>query len=305
MLGRARRSRRRDRRVRSRGCRSCPLFAKLPMHGADLGEIAHAVVRAGAHGLTVGGPPPALSVAGATQLRPVARRGHRMAVGSGDQADHAARRVRGGARGARDARSSRSAGSARATDAIEAILAGAWAVQVGTATLVDPEAPVAVAQGIVRYLKAKGLASPADVRGRLRVPAVVRAPSRTTRRPRRDPAPGEPADRRARRLRPRRAPSALAAVLAPHVGMLKVGFELFWAHGPEAVRRIASHGTGVRGREAARHPEHRRTRRREHRAARRRRCSTSTRSAGEAMMRAALRGAERARPRRGDPTARS
>ena len=41
------------------------------------------------------------------------------------------------------------------TDAIEAMLAGAWAVQVGTATLVEPSAPVAVAQGIVRYLKDK------------------------------------------------------------------------------------------------------------------------------------------------------
>jgi len=36
--------------------------------------------------------------------------------------------------------------------------------------------------------------------------------------------------------------SALAEVLAPEVGMLKVGFELFWAHGPEAVRRIAERG---------------------------------------------------------------
>jgi orotidine-5'-phosphate decarboxylase len=34
---------------------------------------------------------------------------------------------------------------------------------------------------------------------------------------------------------------ALATELAPHVGMLKVGFELFWAHGPEAVRRVAAH----------------------------------------------------------------
>lgn len=36
--------------------------------------------------------------------------------------------------------------------------------------------------------------------------------------------------------------SSLAEVLAPEVGMLKVGFELFWAHGPEAVRRIAERG---------------------------------------------------------------
>ena len=34
----------------------------------------------------------------------------------------------------------------------------------------------------------------------------------------------------------------LAATLAPHAGMLKVGLELFWANGPEAVRRIASQG---------------------------------------------------------------
>jgi len=34
----------------------------------------------------------------------------------------------------------------------------------------------------------------------------------------------------------------LAAVLAPHVGMLKVGLELFWGEGPGAVRRVAAHG---------------------------------------------------------------
>lgn len=34
----------------------------------------------------------------------------------------------------------------------------------------------------------------------------------------------------------------LASALAPHVGMLKVGLELFWAIGPEVVQRIGSHG---------------------------------------------------------------
>src|SRR5439155_899839 len=57
-------------------------------------------------------------------------------------------------------------------DAIECLLAGAWAVQVGTATLVDPVAPATIAQGVLRYLKQKNLASPADVRGRLRVPGL-------------------------------------------------------------------------------------------------------------------------------------
>jgi orotidine-5'-phosphate decarboxylase len=36
--------------------------------------------------------------------------------------------------------------------------------------------------------------------------------------------------------------AALAKQLGPHVGLLKVGLELSWAHGPEAVRRIAAHG---------------------------------------------------------------
>jgi orotidine-5'-phosphate decarboxylase len=35
------------------------------------------------------------------------------------------------------------------------------------------------------------------------------------------------------------AAERLAQLLAPHSGMLKIGLELFWAHGPEAVRRIA------------------------------------------------------------------
>jgi orotidine-5'-phosphate decarboxylase len=34
----------------------------------------------------------------------------------------------------------------------------------------------------------------------------------------------------------------LARVLGPEVGMLKVGLELFWAHGPEAVRRVGERG---------------------------------------------------------------
>ena len=61
-------------------------------------------------------------------------------------------------------------------DAVELLLAGAWAVQVGTATLIDPAAPVIVAQGVARYLKDKNLASPTDLRGRLRVPTVDATP---------------------------------------------------------------------------------------------------------------------------------
>jgi len=54
------------------------------------------------------------------------------------------------------------------------LLAGASAVQVGTAVLIDPAAPVEIARGMAGYLKEKGLTSPADLRARLRVPAGFR-----------------------------------------------------------------------------------------------------------------------------------
>ena len=65
-------------------------------------------------------------------------------------------------------------------DAVEMLLAGAWAVQVGTATLIDPSAPVEVARGVSNYLKEKRFASPADLRGRLRMPAALHADPATT-----------------------------------------------------------------------------------------------------------------------------
>ena len=61
---------------------------------------------------------------------------------------------------------------------------------------------------------------------------------------------------------------ALAEALAPHAAMLKVGLELFWARGPEAVRAIGRAGAGLRRLQAARHPDHGRACEREHREAR-------------------------------------
>jgi dihydroorotate dehydrogenase (NAD+) catalytic subunit len=47
-------------------------------------------------------------------------------------------------------------------DAVQYLLAGASAVQVGTGTFVDPETPVAVLEGILRYADSEGLASIED-----------------------------------------------------------------------------------------------------------------------------------------------
>jgi dihydroorotate dehydrogenase (NAD+) catalytic subunit len=145
-----------------------PVFAKLPPMLVDVAETAHYCVRAGAHGLTLTDAVPAMGVdpvhlrpqlGGVTgwlsgpAVRPLALRAiHEVAQGLPGVPILGVGGVRTG------------------EDAVEMLLAGAWAVQVGTATLVEPAAPVMIAQEIASYLKAKGLASPADVRGRLRLP---------------------------------------------------------------------------------------------------------------------------------------
>ena len=91
---------------------------------------------------------------------------------------------------------------------------------------------------------------------------------------------------------------ALAALLAPEVAMLKVGFELFWAHGPEAVRHIGSHAPVFVDSKLHDIPNTV-----EGAAANITRLGVAMFNVhalgGEAMMRAALRGAERASEERG------
>jgi dihydroorotate dehydrogenase (NAD+) catalytic subunit len=146
-----------------------PVFAKLPLHATDIVELARAVIRSGVHGLTIGGSPPGVAVS-AKRLRPSL--GPVVGWMSGPALKPMMlRAVFEVSRVFPDTPILAVGGVWSGTDAIECLLAGAWAVQVGTATLVDPGAPVAVAQGVARYLKEKGLSSPADVRGRLRVPA--------------------------------------------------------------------------------------------------------------------------------------
>jgi dihydroorotate dehydrogenase (NAD+) catalytic subunit len=150
-----------------------PVFAKLPSLATDPAEIAAAVVRAGVSGVTVGGSLPALDVRPG-RLRP----GLGGVTGwlSGPAVRPTMlRAVFEASRAVPETPVIAVGGIRSGDDAVEAFLAGAWAVQIGTAMLIDPAAPVTVAQGIFRYLKAKGLASPADIRGRLRVPVTFAA----------------------------------------------------------------------------------------------------------------------------------
>jgi dihydroorotate dehydrogenase (NAD+) catalytic subunit len=54
-----------------------------------------------------------------------------------------------------------------ARDAIEFLLAGAWAVAVGTANFFNPHATLEIAAGIADFLAARGFRSPSDLRGRV------------------------------------------------------------------------------------------------------------------------------------------
>jgi dihydroorotate dehydrogenase (NAD+) catalytic subunit len=56
-------------------------------------------------------------------------------------------------------------GVTSASDALEFLMAGASAVQVGTATFADPTAPLGVIEGLAAYVRAQGLGSIRDVIG--------------------------------------------------------------------------------------------------------------------------------------------
>jgi dihydroorotate dehydrogenase (NAD+) catalytic subunit len=68
-------------------------------------------------------------------------------------------------------------GISTADDAIEFLLAGAWAVQVGTATFVDPHAAIDIAEGIRQFLTRKGLERPIQLTGRVRTSDRVLEPA--------------------------------------------------------------------------------------------------------------------------------
>jgi dihydroorotate dehydrogenase (NAD+) catalytic subunit len=152
-----------------------PVFAKLTADVTSIVPVAEACVRAGAHGLSLINTllgmaidvesfrPKLGAVTGGLSgpaIRPVAIRCvHQVAqalpevpiIGMG--------------------------GITNAADAVEFLLAGAWAVQVGTANFFNPDVLAQVAQGIGQFLARKGLSSPADLRRKVRLPERVPEPA--------------------------------------------------------------------------------------------------------------------------------
>ena len=146
-----------------------PVFAKLPGGVAEPVTLAQAAVRAGANGLTLSGSPPALGV-DAAHLR-LALGGVTGWLSGPALKPLTLRTIFEVSAAMPDVPLIASGGIRTGTDAVECLLAGAWAVQVGTGTLIDPSAPVEVAREIARTLKGLRLRSPEELRGRLRLPA--------------------------------------------------------------------------------------------------------------------------------------
>lgn len=144
-----------------------PVFVKLPALLPDLVETAKACVRAGAHGLTLIDAVPAMAI-DVARLRP--RLGAVIGALSGPAIRPIALAcVYRVASALPNLPLMGVGGISSGDDAVEFLLAGAWAVQVGTATLVNPSAPAEVLAGILAYLRDKGISSPGDLRGRVRV----------------------------------------------------------------------------------------------------------------------------------------
>jgi dihydroorotate dehydrogenase (NAD+) catalytic subunit len=135
-----------------------PVFAKIPGGCDEVVELARAAVRAGASGVTLLGSPPALGV----ERMPTGAAVHGWLSGPAVR-PITLRAVSDVATELPGVPVIASGGIRTGQDAVACMLAGAWAVQVGTATLADPTAPVSVAQGILRYLEEHRLRAPGDL----------------------------------------------------------------------------------------------------------------------------------------------
>lgn len=140
-----------------------PVWAKLSPNTADLVAVAGAALEAGASALTL------VNTLAAMAVDPVARRA-RLGAGAGGLSGPALRPVAVRAvhlcRRAFPAASIVGVGGvATGGHAAEMMVAGADAVQVGTATFVDPRAPLRVAEDLERWCARHRVARVADLVG--------------------------------------------------------------------------------------------------------------------------------------------
>ncbi len=139
-----------------------PVWVKLSPNVTDIASIARAVERGGADALCVANTFVGIAI-DIKRRRP--RLSNKTGGLSGPAIKPLALRAVWQCAGAVEIPIIGVGGIATASDAIEFLLAGASAVQVGTATFVQPRAATDVAQGIADYLEQNGFSSPAELVG--------------------------------------------------------------------------------------------------------------------------------------------
>jgi dihydroorotate dehydrogenase (NAD+) catalytic subunit len=142
-----------------------PVIAKLTPNVTDPTLVARAVVDAGADALCVGNTLQAMAI-DVERRRPVI--GIAFAGLSGPAIKPVALRQVYVIAGAVDVPIIGCGGIASAHDALEFIMAGASAVQVGTATFANPLAPIEVIEGLEAYCRENAVASIRDLVGAAR-----------------------------------------------------------------------------------------------------------------------------------------
>ncbi|HEV2758553.1 MAG TPA: dihydroorotate dehydrogenase [Acidimicrobiales bacterium] len=145
------------------GCRR-PRWAKLSPNVTDITEIAGAALRAGAEALTLVNTVMGMAI-------DVETRRYRLGAGGGGLSGPAIRPV--AVRAVHDVCSSFPdaavvgvGGVTTGEHAVELLLAGASAVQVGTATFADPRAPVRIRGELERWCRRHGVARLVDLVGK-------------------------------------------------------------------------------------------------------------------------------------------
>lgn len=139
-----------------------PLIVKLSPNVTDIAEIARAVVGAGADALSLINTIPGMVI-------DLKRRRPYLANLTGGLSGPAIRpialRMVYQVRQAVDVPLIGIGGIATAEDALQFLMAGASAIQVGTATFVNPNAPIEIAEGIEAFLRSEGIADVNEIVG--------------------------------------------------------------------------------------------------------------------------------------------
>ena len=141
---------------------SLPFLVKLTPSVADIRPIAESVARAGAHALTVSNTIPAMAI-DVKRRRPIIANG--FGGLSGPAVKPIAMRNVYLSSSVVDIPVVASGGIMTGLDAIEFVMAGATAIQVGTATFLDPEAPWRILAEIEAWCAANGVQHLDDIRG--------------------------------------------------------------------------------------------------------------------------------------------